>query len=581
MEKTNQNNYEKFSQLVMLNSNLKTDSNCTIQNSNKSHGSGNPDKDEMTNDSKKVHDKGVVNGLPSRLKELKYSLCSDEELPELAEEMLFRAAHPKKIGIFSSGGLSNQIVDEIESGYSDQFESDKFDTYFETFDKSMVFVKSKVDIDVPIEEPKEDVKSTEIKYEKIDASKDLKIDKEKIKRSELSIQEQTTKSIGIPANDEIKFEDEEFIFEPSTDSYDEAPHKEIEDIKEGDEIKKSVKHLSFKERAQLIFQELKRKLGLIPKPAKVREDMEPDKVIKEKAIGGEMEREIEGDIDRSIERDVVGGIKRTADHEQVSSIESTEGEVLVNELVTGEERQGLDLETSTKHKIEERQKGFIELVKDKDILFIFTCLDDEYDFENTIAISELARKMNILTIVVASLPRYFGKVEKVYAMNKTLQKLRLTAEIVILMPYFETFDFKLIPRLIQELLEVITEPGLINVDVADLKIIVKGGNVGVVTFGFGKHATRHKDALFEALDSILLNVELGGVNKALLNVTGGKDMMLAEVEGLAEQIKSRIKSDARIILGTSINPALTDSIKIFLLLGVTPMQVMINIYANE
>ena len=131
------------------------------------------------------------------------------------------------------------------------------------------------------------------------------------------------------------------------------------------------------------------------------------------------------------------------------------------------------------------------------------------------------------------------------------------------------------------MLDVITQAGLINVDVADLKIIVKGGNVAIVTFGKGQHATRHKDALFEAIDSRLLNVELGGVQKALLNVSGGNDLMLAEVEGLAEQIKSRIKPDARFILGTSINTSMIDTIKTFLMLGVTPMQVMINIYANE
>ncbi len=193
----------------------------------------------------------------------------------------------------------------------------------------------------------------------------------------------------------------------------------------------------------------------------------------------------------------------------------------------------------------------------------------------------VAKKNDILSIVIASLPRYFGKVENVYATNKILQRLRLIAEIVILIPYYETIDFKLIPKLIQELLDVIIQTGLINVDVADLKIVVKGGNVGIVTFGSGKHVTRHKDALFEALDSKLLNVELGGVQKALLNVTGSKNITLAEVEGLADQIKNRIANGARFILGTTIDPNMTDSLKIFILLGVTPMQVMVNKYATE
>ena len=152
---------------------------------------------------------------------------------------------------------------------------------------------------------------------------------------------------------------------------------------------------------------------------------------------------------------------------------------------------------------------------------------------------------------------------------------------MILIPYFETLEFKINPKLIIELLDVISKPGLINVDVADLKIIVKGGNVGVITFGSGKHHTRHKDALFEAIDSRLVNVEFASVSKALINVKGGNDMTLGEVEGLAEQIRKRIKPGATLILGATIDPELHDQIKLFILIGITPMQIMVNMYANE
>jgi cell division protein FtsZ len=227
------------------------------------------------------------------------------------------------------------------------------------------------------------------------------------------------------------------------------------------------------------------------------------------------------------------------------------------------------------------QNAIKKVIGDKDILFIFTCLDDEHDIENALILSEITSKENILTIVIASLPRYFGNVENVYATNKILQRLRLIAEIVILIPYFETLDFKIIPKLVIELLEVISKPGLINLDVADLKIIVKGGNVGVITFGSGKHHTRHKDALFEAIDSRLVNVEFASVSKALINVKGGKDMTLGEVEGLAEQIRKRIKPGATLILGATIDQDLFDQISLFILIGITPMQIMVNMYANE
>lgn len=450
--------------------------------------------------------------LTARLKELKYSFPSNQELPELTDDMLFRAAHPKKIGIFSSGGLSNQIVDNIRAKYLNEFQESDFEIFLETFDRSIVPSRA------------------------VDSSPQESTSQEK--DNHLHNDTHTTISAPGPEDVELIFEsDAEFELDNPDMSPEMEGFVELEDAKVTSETEsarkpegtyESDKSQGFRERASQVFYELKKRLGLIK--------------IEHKPI------------------------------ESPPAGTSGEKSILEDNL---ELTKQLDTEPSKPH------KNIVKIVRGMDIIFIFTCLDDEYDIENTMIISELAKKTNILSIVLVSLPRYFGKVENVYATNKTLQKLRLIAEIVILVPYFETFKFKLIPQLIQEILDVITRPGLINVDVADLKIIVKGGNVGIVSFGKGQHITRHKDALFEAIDSKLLNVELAGVEKALLNVTGGQDMMLAEVEGLADQIKSRIKPEARFILGTIIDPTLKDTIKIFLLLGVPPMQVMINKYANE
>jgi len=500
------------------------------------------------------------------LEELKYSFSPDDELIELSDEMMFRAAHPKKVGIFSSGGLSNQIVNKIQKDYLEQLQFNNFKTTLEIFHRFNLIKK-------PHPGPTD---------ESLTGAE--KIESDQILQGADKLETSTRTTIESAPKAGVHFEDEEYIFElesgedidtdadkPSTQRQSPTTEqagpmglrRDSELISEPErditsEVgRDATKPLSFLEKAQHIFYELKKKLGLIkpsprilPKsPTQIPRDTAPEQI----KSTDELATEIEPASEVRIHTDVI-----------------------LDEPVPK-----TDITAETTQLDEGTHKDMIKLVKENDIIFIFTCLDDEDDVENTLLMSELTKKVNILSIVIAGLPRYFGKVDNVYAMNKILQKLRLTAEIVILIPYFETFNFQLIPRLIQELLEVITKPGLINVDVADLKIVVKGGNVGIVTFGMGQHSRRHKDALFEAIDSILLNVELGGVEKALLNVTGGKDIMLAEVEGLAEQIKNRIKPGARFILGTSINPDLKDSIKIFLLLGVTPMQVMVNKYANE
>ena len=487
----------------------------------------------------------------SRLKELKYTFSPEDELTELSDEMIFRAANPKNIGIFSSGGLSNKIVEKIQDKYSRSFKNYNFETTFKMFDRSIVPLKpsmtgSKEDDFSPDDEHQ--FQPPEIEKESIEPvppEVDAMIEQPEIDSAEI----------------EFEFEPDPGHELPETNQTETIDHPEPDYLLDADEgIEPEPEHskpLTIRERAHQIFYELKKRLGL----AKPREPIElideKEKLAPQEAIQSQ-EIEPEYMTKEQLPDDI------TAEAEDEYVIPEPEPPEVVLPPAQRDE-------TTTVTKV----------LEDKDMLFIFTCLDDEFDIENALIMSELAKKNNILSIVIASLPRYFGKVENVYATNKILQRLRLIAEIVILIPYYETIDFKFIPKLIQELLDVIIQTGLINVDVADLKIVIKGGNVGIVTFGSGKHVTRHKDALFEALDSKLLNVELGGVQKALLNVTGSKNITLAEVEGLADQIKNRIANGARFILGTTIDPNMTDSLKIFILLGVTPMQVMVNKYATE
>lgn len=518
----------------------------------------------------------------------------EETENELHDEMLYRATHPNKIGIYSSGGLSNAILKNIQEKYSDLIPHSSFEISFETFDQLLMDSQ-------PID----------------DTSNDKLVVDELAEQSEMDAETHAVKPEPTQPGDEIeiedsKAEDDEYVFEPDLEPepglegmYEEAEEEPVDAIERG-EIEEPIepepeKPLTFRERAHRIFIELKRKLGLIkperqepPEPIRQPEtietleshELEEPQELKELEESQDLKASIESKESQElpVPKKSLEIQKRSESESEIQQEPTPElKETAVRDLpresspISSEE----SLQGTAPSETKEVDRKPVEILMENDILFIITCLDDENEIENTFLILELAKKLDLLTIVIASLPRYFGKVDNVHATNKLLQRMRLKAELVILLPYFETIEFKLIPNLIHEILEMVTEPGLINVDVADLKIIVKGGNVGVITFGAGRHATRAKDAFFEALDSKLLNVELPGVQKVMLNVTGSRDMTLGEVEGIAEQIKRRIKPNARLILGARINPELKDSIKLFLLIGVSPMQVLVNRYANE
>jgi hypothetical protein len=518
----------------------------------------------------------------------------EETESELHDEMLYKATHPNKIGIYSSGGLSNTILKNIQEKYSDLIPHSSFEISFETFDQILM-----------VPQPIDDTSNEELTVD------------ESAEQSGMDAEANLVKSEATQPGDEIeiedsKAEDDEYVFEPDVEPepglegmYEETGEAPV-DFRGRAESEEPIepepeKPLTFRERAHRIFIELKRKLGLIkperqetPEPIRQPEIMETRELheLEEPQELQELEesqdlkasKELQESQELPVPEKSLEIQKRPESDKEIQK-EPTPGlkETAVRDLSQHDFPRSSEksLKSTAPSEIKEVDRKPVEILMENDILFIITCLDDENEIENTFLILELAKKLDLLTIVIASLPRYFGKVDNVHTTNKLLQRMRLKAELVILLPYFETIEFKLIPNLIHEILEMVTEPGLINVDVADLKIIVKGGNVGVITFGAGRHATRAKDAFFGALDSKLLNVELPGVQKVMLNVTGSRDMTLGEVEGIAEQIKRRIKPNARLILGARINPDMKDSIKLFLLFGVSPMQVLVNRYANE
>jgi hypothetical protein len=427
------------------------------------------------------------------------------EAPHHGDVTLNVVTHPSKIGIMSTGGLSNQILTKMQEDFPNLFSGANFQMVYNTFE-------------LP-EEPKNEL-------ELVENSTSGDSERGEIKQNK------------------IKKQTNLYSFSKADNVQQSAKSDDNNEI-----VLENTKNLSLKERALHIFHELKKKFGLISE---------------------------EDDTDD--QRNINDSTNPQSLYEEQTN-EQYEAGIRDNDTHHTEDKESeLKLIDDELYKI--RQYIF-ELIEDKDVIFIVSYLDDENDVQNTFQVVELAKQFGVFSIILTCLPRYFGKVDNVRLTNKTLQKLRLRAEMVILLPYFDRLDFKLIPDLIIEMMEIITEPGLINIDLADFKIVVKGGNIGVITFGTGRHDRKVAEALEKALTSKLLNVELGGVKKILINITGGSDMTLSEVEVIAEQLKNRIQPNASLILGARINNELNNILKVFIMLGVTPMQVMVNSYANE
>jgi len=441
---------------------------------------------ELSNNNNQRPSSSQKTSQESKLHDLKYSFCTDEELPKIAEELMLRSQNPEKIGIFSSGGMSNNIIEKIKNEHYDLLKNQSFEVFLETFSRSMVPTSDPVisaeEAGAPPQDNTslspgatmdQDIESTPILVQESEPSIHFdSINSDPNDSQPSSELEEQFESFSIDGEEYNFIPEEEPPWDessPEESGQEETQHEEPET----EELQLEPKPLSFRERAYHVFVELKRKLGFI-KPSQNKPEIEPEDDLPIEQLP---EEEIDGQEPWDMETDPFFTSTSTStstplepdEHELMDSEESAIEFTPITASTPGPEPES---EPSVEPVQKTAKRDLVNTMVDKDILFIVTCLDDEHDIENAMTMSELSRKMNQLTIVIASLPRYFGNVDNIYAMNRVLQKLRLKAEIVILVPYYESIEFKLIPKLISEVLELVTVPGLINIDVADLRVVV-------------------------------------------------------------------------------------------------------------
>lgn len=204
-------------------------------------------------------------------------------------------------------------------------------------------------------------------------------------------------------------------------------------------------------------------------------------------------------------------------------------------------------------------------------------------------VAKQAREDGALTIAIVTLPfSVEGRIRRENA-EMGLARLRDVCDTVIVIPNDRLLDvaprmplnaaFKMadeiLMRSIKGITEMITKPGLINLDFADLRTIMERGGVAMIGIGESDSENRATDAVTEALSSPLLDVDISEATGALVNVIGGEEMTIKEAEGVVEELYSRINPDASIIWGTSIDPSLKREIKVMLVVtGVKSKQIL-------
>ena len=237
----------------------------------------------------------------------------------------------------------------------------------------------------------------------------------------------------------------------------------------------------------------------------------------------------------------------------------------------------------------ESEQDIRESIGRSDMVFITCGLGGGTGTGSAPIVAKLAKEAGALTIGVVTLPFSVEGLIRMENAETGLKRLRDVCDTVIVIPNDKLLDIvpnlslnsafkvadEVLMRSIKGITEMITMPGLVNLDFADLKTVMKRGGVAMIGLGEAEGENKAINAVVEALNSPLLEVDISDATGALVNVTGGEDMTISEAERVVEEIYSRVDPNARIIWGTTINPELKKNLRAMLVItGVKSKQIL-------
>jgi cell division protein FtsZ len=227
--------------------------------------------------------------------------------------------------------------------------------------------------------------------------------------------------------------------------------------------------------------------------------------------------------------------------------------------------------------LEDTEK-IIEVLEGADMVFITAGMGGGTGTGAAPIISSLAAELGALAVAVVTKPFSFEGKQRMESGDKGLRELHESVDTVITIPnqrLLLTVDrgtslqdaFRLaddvLRQAVQGISDLITVPGEINLDFADVKTIMSGMGMAVMGTGVAKGENRAVEAANKAISSPLLEeASIEGARGILINITGGEDLTLYEVPEAAEIVHSHAHPEAQIILGTVIDKKMSDCVKI-------------------
>ena len=284
----------------------------------------------------------------------------------------------------------------------------------------------------------------------------------------------------------------------------------------------------------------------------------------------------------AVNRMIASGLKKVsfvALNTDVQALQRSNAQtrIAIGKELTGGLGAGGQPEIGEKAALESKEEIKAEL-ENTDMVFITAGMGGGTGTGAAAVVAEIAKSCNALTVAVVTTPFAFEGKKKFELAQQGIERLRKQVDTLILIP--NQYLLKVVENNtpikqafliaddvlyqgVQGISELITEPGEINIDFADVKTVMKGKGDALMGIGFGEGANRAVAAAKEAISNPLLeNASIDGAKSVLVNLAGSDNLTLQEYQDVVELITANCAEDALIIAGQAFNPELGDRIKV-------------------
>ncbi len=252
--------------------------------------------------------------------------------------------------------------------------------------------------------------------------------------------------------------------------------------------------------------------------------------------------------------------------------------VLIGKKLTGGLGAGADPKIGMEAAKESKEE-IKEVLKGADMVFLTCGLGGGTGSGSLPVIAEISKKLGALTVAIVTLPFSMEGKQRMENAKFGLKNLEEFVDTLIVIPNDRLLEvvpnvslltaFKICDEIlvnaVKGITELVTKPGLVNLDFADVKAVMQNGGLAIIGMGESNTENRAIEAVEKALSNPLINLKIDGAKGALINVMGGPEITVKEAHQIVEAVSSKLSPDAKIIWGAQIYPELENSIRTLLI----------------